>query len=373
MYLSHISLSQYRNYKEIKLEFSDKINVFLGQNAQGKTNLMESIYVLALAKSHRTNNDKDLISWSEDYGKIYGEVVKRNGIDRLELLLSKKGKKAKCNYIEQAKLSQYIGKMNVVMFAPEDLHLVKGSPQMRRKFIDMELGQISPIYIHNLVQFQKILQQRNHYLKSIRGKSNIDEVMLDILDEQLVHFGAFVINKRVEFLNQLEKWAKPIHLGISMEKEVLTLKYKTIVDDVCNDIDLPKIKDIYIEKLKSHRRKDIDRGTTLIGPHRDDFEMFVNDYNVQSFGSQGQQRTTALSLKLAEIELIHEIVQEYPILLLDDVLSELDDFRQTHLLNTIGKKVQTFVTTTSIKGIEHEALQKSKTFYVENGTIDGKD
>ena len=171
MYIERLELKDFRNYESIELDFSSKINVFIGENAQGKTNLMESLYVLSMAKSHRTSNDKELIRWEADYGKIRGAIQKKYGHLPLELTLSKKGKKAKVNHLEQKKLSNYIGQLNVVMFAPEDLYLVKGSPQVRRRFLDMEIGQISPVYLHDLLQFQKILKQRNHILKQNQGKS----------------------------------------------------------------------------------------------------------------------------------------------------------------------------------------------------------
>ncbi len=185
MKLESIKLANFRNYDRLSLEFNESVNVFLGENAQGKTNLLEAIFVLAMAKSHRTPNDKELIKWDEDYGKIEGRLKKKNGSLPLELILSKKGKKVKINHLEQRKLSQYVGACNVVMFAPEDLNLVKGSPSQRRRFIDMEIGQIQPVYIHDLGQYQKVLQQRNALLKERHKRNQASEAMLDILTEQL--------------------------------------------------------------------------------------------------------------------------------------------------------------------------------------------
>src|SRR6478609_7853856 len=184
MYIEQIKLKNYRNYEQLEVQFENKVNVILGENAQGKTNVMESIYVLALAKSHRTTNDKDLIRWDKEYAKIEGRIQKNHGSLPMELIISKKGKKAKYNHIEQKKLSQYVGNMNVVMFAPEDLNLVKGSPQIRRRFIDMEIGQVSPVYLHDMSQYQKILQQRNHFLKMLQIKKLTDQTMLEVLTEQ---------------------------------------------------------------------------------------------------------------------------------------------------------------------------------------------
>jgi DNA replication and repair protein RecF len=368
MYIEQLKLRSYRNYEQLDIEFENKVNVILGENAQGKTNVMESIYVLAMAKSHRTSNDKDLIRWDEEYAKIEGRVEKQHGSLPLQLVISKKGKKAKCNHIEQQRLSQYVGNLNVVMFAPEDLHLVKGSPQVRRRFIDMEIGQVSPVYLHDMGQYQKILQQRNHYLKLLQTKKQTDLTMLDILTEQFIETAVKIIAKRYEFLHLLQEWAKPIHEGISRGLENLRIEYKPSVD-VLEDQDLSKMITIYEEKFGKIKKREIERGVTMLGPHRDDLVFYVNDRDVQTFGSQGQQRTTALSLKLAEIELIHSEIGEYPILLLDDVLSELDDYRQSHLLNTIQGRVQTFVTTTNVDGIDHQTLKDASTFQVSTGTM----
>lgn len=366
MFIESLKVKNYRNYEELDINFENKVNVILGENAQGKTNIMESIYVLAMAKSHRTSNDKDLIRWDEEYAKIEGRIHKKNTSVPLELIISKKGKKARCNHIEQQRLSQYIGNMNVVMFAPEDLHLVKGSPQVRRRFIDMEIGQVSPVYLYEYTQFQKILQQRNHYLKMLQTKKQNDFAMLDVLTEQFIQYAVKILEKRFQFLKLLQKWAEPIHKGISRNLETLQIQYKPSVD-VSESMNLSKMVEEYQEKFVKIKQREIDRGVTLFGPHRDDLVFIVNGRDVQTFGSQGQQRTTALSLKLAEIELIHAEIGEYPILLLDDVLSELDDYRQSHLLNTIQGRVQTFVTTTSVDGIDHITLREASTYEVIQG------
>jgi len=368
LFINELKLKNYRNYEELTIQFENKVNVILGENAQGKTNVMESIYVLAMAKSHRTSNDKELIGWDKEYAKIEGSIEKYNRSTALQLVISKKGKKAKLNHIEQEKLSQYVGAMNVIMFAPEDLNLVKGSPQVRRRFIDMEIGQVSAIYLHDLSRYQKIMQQRNHYLKLLQMRKQKDQTMLDVLTEQLCEAAAKIIYKRLRFISELQKWAKPVHSGISRGLETLRIKYKPSVD-VSEDYDLTKMIEAYEQKFAKIREKEIERGATLAGPHRDDLTFFVNDHDVQTYGSQGQQRTTALSLKLAEIDLIHNEIGEYPILLLDDVLSELDDYRQSHLLNTIQGKVQTFVTTTSVEGIDHQTLKEAATFRVRAGEL----
>ncbi|MBE3569487.1 MAG: DNA replication/repair protein RecF [Bacillales bacterium] len=368
MYVKELILENFRNYESLQLTFDNKVNVILGENAQGKTNVLEAIYVLAIAKSHRTSNDKDLIRWDKEYAKIEGRVEKRHTSIPLELTISKKGKKAKSNHIEQQRLSQYVGNLNVVMFAPEDLHLVKGSPQVRRRFIDMEIGQISPVYLHDISQYQKVLQQRNHYLKQLQTNKQHDKMMLEVLNEQLIMLAVKIVQKRFEFIRLLEEWAQPIHSGISRGLEKLKIDYRPSIN-VLEDNDWSKMVEIFEEKISSQKEREIERGVTLIGPHRDELVFMVNGKNVHTFGSQGQQRTTALSVKLAEIELICSEIGEYPVLLLDDVLSELDDFRQSHLLNTIREKVQTFVTTTSTDGIHHQTLKEAATFHVVAGKV----
>lgn len=368
MHLENIELQNFRNYETANLSFSPSINVLIGENAQGKTNLIESIYFLAMSRSHRTSKDRELIRWDSDFSQVKGQLIKKSHSVPLEIVLSKRGKNAKLNHLEQKKLSDYIGQLNVILFAPEDLSLVKGSPAVRRRFIDMELGQMNKIYLHHLTQYQRILKQRNQFLKKAKYDKKHDTLYLDILTEQLATEGAEVLYYRFRFVNQLTTWAQEVQADISNEKEELSIRYKTSVD-VTEELSKEELFQQLLTEYEKAREQEIDQGTTTLGPHRDDLVFYVNDRNVQTYGSQGQQRTTALSLKLAEIELMREMTGEYPILLLDDVLSELDDSRQTHLLNTIQNKVQTFITTTSLDGVQMDLLNNPLIFYVDNGEI----
>src|SRR5699024_6615484 len=352
MYIKKLSLRNYRNYKSLDVSFDNKVNVIIGENAQGKTNLLESIYVLAFTKSYRAQHDRELIYWNEEFAKISGHISKDERTTPLEIIFHKNGKKAKKNKIEQKKLSEYIGDLNVVMFAPEDLSLVKGSPQVRRRFIDMELGQIEPVYLYHLAEFQKILKHRNQLLKQIQMQKQ-DETILNIYTEQLIDHAAIILQKRYQFLKWLSDAAIPIHANISRHLETLKIEYECSIQ-ATDSMSIDDIKSEYTKAFDHNLKNEIRRGTTLYGPHCDDLSFFINDRNVKLYGSQGQQRTTALSLKLAEIDLIYQQTNQYPILLLDDVLSELDDFRQSHLLDSIQGKVQTFVSTTNIEGIHHE-------------------
>ncbi|MUV37951.1 DNA replication and repair protein RecF [Lentibacillus sp. JNUCC-1] len=368
MHIEQLALKHFRNYQSLDMTFKNKVNVIIGENAQGKTNLMEAMYTLAFTKSHRTSKEKELIQWDADFARIDGRILKRNQSIPLDITISSKGKKARLNRLEQRRLSDYIGALNIVMFAPEDLGLVKGPPQNRRRFIDMELGQIQPRYIYHLGLYQKILRQRNHLLKQLQRGQTRDRTMLHVLTDQLAVHAAALLSRRFKFLERLRTWAEPIHYSISRELENLEILYMPTID-VSEETNEEKIGNAYISHFQSIEDKEVERGTTLIGPHRDDLVFHVNGRDVQTYGSQGQQRTTALSLKLAEIELIYNEIGEYPILLLDDVLSELDDFRQSHLLNTIQGKVQTFVSTTTVDGIDHKTLREADIFRVHDGMI----
>lgn len=367
MQLNELTLHQFRNYRDIALHVDERVNIFLGENAQGKTNLLEAIYVLALAKSHRTSRDRELIQWEKPFARVEGIFEKKTGPVVLELLLHPKGKKGKVNGLEQKRLSDYIGIVNVVMFAPEDLNLVKGMPNVRRRFLDMEIGQMNRVYLHYLGLYQKALKQRNALLKEMQ-KNNGSRNMLDVFTDQLISFAAEVLVRRFLFVERLKKWARDIHFSISNGKEELDIRYVPSAH-VSEEMNLSTIKEVLYETFTEKKEEEIRRGMTLVGPHRDDLAFQVNGRDLQTYGSQGQQRTTALALKLAEIELIYAETGEYPILLLDDVLSELDNFRQSHLLMAMKKKVQTFITTTSIAGIDEAMLAQAKIFHVTDGRI----
>ncbi|MCI1986201.1 MAG: DNA replication/repair protein RecF [Lactobacillus sp.] len=368
MKLAHLTLKNYRNYSAVDTDFSPQINVLIGENAQGKTNLLEAVYVLALARSHRTNNDKELIRFGSEFAKITGRVTRKTGSHQLELVISTQGKKARYNKLEQPKLSSYIGHFNVVLFAPEDLAIVKGSPANRRRFIDMEFGQMSVKYLQTLSEYRIALKQRNAYLKQLKYHQAKDMVLLDVLSDQLAAAGAEIVARRAALLKQMAEFAATIHADITKGREQLTFQYQSQVPEAARG-DAEQAYVAMGELLQKNAQRELDQGTTLVGPHRDDVAFLVNDKNVASFGSQGQQRTTALAVKLAEIDLMKAQTGEYPVLLLDDVLSELDDDRQTHLLKAIQNKVQTFLTTTSLDGIAQEIIDAPTVFRVDNGQL----
>ena len=368
MKLTELNLHHFRNYDEAQVEFSPQINVLIGENAQGKTNLLESIYVLAMTRSHRTNNDRELIEFGKDAAQIRGTVQRELGSLKLELDIGKHGKKAKANHLEKARLSEYLGQLNVILFAPEDLALVKGAPTVRRRFIDMEFGQVSPKYLHDLTQYRDILKQRNRYLKQLQSHEAQDQLYLEVLSEQLAAVGGAIISQRVKFLSELEGYAQELHQSITQGRENLTFEYSSAIKDASTLTEV-ELSEALMDLYRQNQSKEIFQGTTLYGPHRDDVRFLINHKNVQTYGSQGQQRTTALSVKLAEIDLMKNQTGEYPILLLDDVLSELDGARQTHLLKTIQDKVQTFLTTPGLSDVARNLIKEPRIFHIRDGQI----
>lgn len=368
MRVKELEVSQFRNIEQLTLTCPGDLHLFIGANAQGKTNLLESLYVLALGKSHRARSHRELIRWDQPTARLSVRIQRGERPHRLEVRLSDRGKQVVRNGVEQRRLSEYIGTLAVVLFAPEDLDIVKGSPQVRRRFIDTEIGQISPAYVYHLTRYKQLVSQRNSLLKEWGSRRPAETTLLDVLDEQWIESAVPVWRKRLEFVRTLSERAGRIHRAISQGLEELKVRYAPSVE--LDEASPPETwKEQLRRELRRIREQEIRRGSTLIGPHRDDLRLIVNGFDLFAYGSQGQQRTAALALKLAEIELIYQEIGHYPILLLDDVLSELDDHRKTHLLEAIRDKVQTFVTATSLEGIEKETLKRARIWRVEGGTF----
>lgn len=355
MKITNISLHNFRNYTDLWLDFHSQLNIFLGRNAQGKTNILESIYFLALTRSHRTHQDRELIRWGESEMKVTGTIEKKHTTVPLEVTLTSKGRTASINHLKENRLADYIGQLNIILFAPEDLNLIKGTPNLRRRFLDMEIGQMRPLYLYDSLRYNHALKERNSYIKF--DKVLIDKDFLDVLDTQLVEHGEKIMNQRAAFIKKLEKYAGQIHNRLTQGNENLTILYKQ------------NVQGNFATELVKHRDVDILRRQTSVGPHRDELQFFINNINVADYGSQGQQRTVALSIKLAEIDLIFDETGEYPILLLDDVMSELDSNRQLDLLETSLGKTQTFLTTTTLDHLK--SLPDNLTiFEVKDGKIE---
>jgi DNA replication and repair protein RecF len=349
----------YRNYKSLNITLGKNVNVFMGDNAQGKTNILEAIYYCAFAKSHRTSKDRELINWNSDSAYV-SLLVGKDRLDKnIDINILKDGKKAiKINKIKVSKIGELFGNFNVVMFSPEDLKIIKDSPGVRRKFIDMELCQLNSKYYYNLVQYNKVLNERNVVLKNRK----LDSEILDIYDIQLANFGYHIIIERLKYINKLNFYGNDIHKDISSGKENVEFKYISTIKD------LEDIENSFYELLRRNRKKDIEKGTTSIGPHRDDFIVLINDVDTKSFGSQGQQRSAVLTIKFSSLKIIKEMTSEYPVLLLDDVLSELDFNRKRYILSTIGE-IQTIITCTGIEDLTNYLDNSSRVFKVKEGEI----
>lgn len=357
MYISEVDLYQFRNYKRLNLVLNPHLNILYGKNAQGKTNILEALYLCATARSHRTSHEREVINWNEEEAHIRLMLHKNKRIDKIDFHLAKNGKKsAALNGIPIQKLGDLLGIMNVIIFSPEDLQLIKSSPKERRRFIDIELCQLDKIYFYNLQQYYKVLKQRNYVLKNINMHKS-DKSMLDIWDEQLISFGEKIIQSRKEFVKKIGKLASIIHNNITENKEDLKIEYSPNID-----------KESFKLRLKDVLLKDIQTGNSSIGPHRDDILFKINNTDVKVYGSQGQQRSAVLSLKLAEIDLIKKEIGQNPILLLDDVLSELDENRQRDLLWHIGE-IQTILTCTGIEDSILKKVHKGSLFHVTNGKV----
>ena len=370
MIIDRLQLEHYRNYKQLDLSLTKRTNVIVGNNAQGKTNVLEAIAMLAFAKSHRTNRDRDLVRWDDPFSRIHGTITRQERKVELELRIQERGKKVLVNGIERRKVSEFIGIFNVVLFAPEHLDIVKRGPNERRKFLDMELGQINPTYLHHLMQYTKILAQRNKLLKTMNTQGAL--VMLSVWDEQLAEHGAEIIKRRFEFVSKLQQFAEKIHCQIA-QNESLTLDYMCSLGASANEReDTDRLTELLLAKLAEAHVLDIARGTTTVGPHRDDLGIAINDRPAAVFASQGQQRTAALSIKLAEIDLIVAYTDQHPVLLLDDVLSELDERRQIHLIEAMDNRVQTIITTASTFGIDLFLSSETTMHYVQSGVITTK-
>ncbi|MCX0291574.1 DNA replication/repair protein RecF [Lactobacillus kullabergensis] len=369
MYLKHFIAQNYRNLQQFEVDFDPNVNIFIGQNAQGKTNLLEAIYFLALTRSHRTSNDKELIAFGKDYANVSGHIYKSQVDLSLRVLITTKGKKVWVNRVEQAKLSKYVGQLNAILFSPEDLDLIKGAPNLRRRFMDQEFGQISAEYLYFAGKYKQVLQQKNNYLKQLAKGEAHDTMFLEVLSDQLAGVAAEVIVRRFQFLNYLDQYARDAYAHISTSAEKLEVIYRPSVKEISVKDSVEEVYHKVLSNFQKNQKLEILKGTTLSGPHRDDIEFELDGKNAHLYGSQGQQRTIALSIKLAEIQLVHQLTDEYPLLLLDDVMSELDHNRQSALLNYIHGKTQTFITTTDLEGISWEIIKKPKIYRIKSGQI----
>lgn len=374
MKIKSLKLLYFRNYLSTNIEVHPSLNVLVGNNANGKTNIIESIFCLALGKSYRTKSDSECIMFGETATAMSCIVNKNDRELDIMLGINNKGKSAKIAGIKKTKLTDFVGELNVVLFSPEDLQIVKGSPALRREFMNREFYQFSRIYHKYYLMYQHLLKQRNSYLKDMRKnpKDEMSLAYLETLTSQLVKVALYITKERVSFVRDISKLTYKNMLNISNGQETLKIKYKSSVLDALNiaEINDESFTEENLTKVIMKKSfDDIMRGSTKIGPQHDDLEFYINDLDAKMYASQGQQRSIVLSLKLAEINYLKEKTGTYPVLLLDDVLSELDKNRQLKLLDAINENVQTFITTPSISDIKEDLLKKAKVFKIEDGNI----
>ena len=367
MVLSEISLINFRNYDNLNLPLCNNVNILIGNNAQGKTNILESIYVLAITKSHRSLIDNNLIKNNESFCKIKGNIMINNISRKLEFFLSGKEKKVFINKNQIKKLTDYISKFNIIIFTPDDLELIKGSPNGRRKFLNIEIGQIDNKYLNILNDYNKLLKTRNEFLKKINTNSIPELRYLEVLNEKLIEKAIYIYEKRFEFINLVNSNLSNIYSDITNSGD-LNIKYINNLN--INTFDKDKIVEIFKEKFKVNLNREIILGTTLFGPHKDDFAFFNGQNDMKYFGSQGQQRSAVLALKLAEIKIFKDKTKENPILLLDDIFSELDDIKKNNVIKYIKSGIQTIITTTDLNQINEELLLDSYIYKIDNGQVE---
>lgn len=357
MIIKSLELADYRNYESLELQFDRGTNILYGDNAQGKTNILEAIYVAATTKSHKGSKDKEIVHFDKEEAHIRTYIEKENVETRVDMHLRKsKSKGIAVDGQKLKKAADLLGICNVVFFSPEDLGIIKNGPAERRRFVDMELCQLDNIYLYNLNNYNKIINQRNKLLKDMFLNPDLKET-LNIWDMQLVSYGSKIIERRKIFVDQLNEIIYEIHKKLSGDREELRIVYEPNVNT-----------DDFEKNMRYSRERDIKAKMTTVGPHRDDFSIYAGDIDIRKFGSQGQQRTAALSLKLSEIELVKKITKDNPILLLDDVLSELDSNRQNYLLNSIGG-IQTIITCTGLEEFVNNRFEINKVFKVNDGNV----
>lgn len=367
MIVKRLRLENFRNHKDTNIEFSDRFNIIYGDNGQGKTNILEAIYLCASGRSHRTSKDTELVQFNCDFFNV-DTLVYNGGLDKninVKYINNQK-KQIKINDIPIKKIGLLMGNLYAVLFAPEDLFIVKQGPGERRRFVDITLSQIKPSYFYNLQILSKILKQRNILLKNIYSKSGLVDT-IDVWNNKLAEVAANIIIERIKFAATLSKLAQKQHKFITNDAEIITFDYDCSFKINNSDIK-SEIIDIYTKQLEKCIDRDIAFGYTTIGPHRDDFDILINNKSLKLFGSQGQQRSSVLSLKIAEIELIYQETGQYPILLLDDVMSELDENRQKYLMDSI-QSVQTFITCTNDSNFNNLLNNSKRYFKIENGKV----
>ncbi len=377
MYINKLELKNFRNYSEAEINFhSDKV-LFIGKNAQGKTNLLEAVYYLSSLESFRAKSDTDLIKWGQNFCNIKAQIKKFDVDIDLEVNINPPNrKKLKVNGINKNKTSEFINNLSSVCFTTNDLLLLRGTPEDRRNWLDNAIKQIFPAYSERLTKYNKIRTQKNNYLKTLKGNLTADAALLDVWNEQLAIAGSNIIFIRVNFLHELQKTALLKHKQISNNEDLSLTYNSSIIGDIFSEnkfqYNNEYILEHFLQNLEEKKQEEIIRAQSITGPHRDDVSYFINNNDAKKFASQGQQRTVVLSLKLAELQLIKDKTGTNAVLLLDDVLAELDDLRQNFLLNAIETKIQTIITSVDTLHFKNEYLKDVEIFEIKNDEIKKK-
>lgn len=367
MYIKKLILKNYRNYDNLELKFNQNLNIIIGNNAQGKTNILESIYLLGITRSFLTTNDKNLIKMGCNNCKVKASVLVMNRSKNLEVIISEIGKKVKIDNKEVSKFSDYVAKFNIVIFGPHDLKLIKDIPNVRRHFLDVELSQLDTMYLRKIKEFNIVLKNRNEYLKYVKlgGKCNLN--YLDIINEKYASLCVYIYFKRKEFIDKINKYIADIYEKTGNYKG-LNLRYSSNVFLEYDNEDDLKAK--FLKKINDNINKEINYGSSILGVRRDDFSFYLGDKNLINYGSQGQQKLAILSLKLAEIGIFKVVKGENPILLLDDLFGELDIKKRNSVIRYISNDIQTIITTTDVNRIDKKLVSNSKIFKISNGKVE---
>ena len=360
MRIDKLKLINFRNYSKLDIEFNPYLNIIIGNNAQGKTNILEAIYYLSITKSFLIINDFVCIKNGELFSRIVGNIQNINGKKRLEFLINENGKKLMVNGNEIKKHASYIGNLKVIVFNPDNIRIIKDAPGNRRKFLNVEISQLDNQYLNKLNEYNIVLKQRNEYLKVIKN-GKINQVYFDILNEKLVDLAVYIYDGRVRFTQMINKYIGDIFSDIS-GYDGLTVNYLPSVDT-------SNVRKNMEDKLNSSYEREIVYGNTLFGPHRDDFSFKLNDNDLILYGSQGQLKMAILALKLAEVRVFYEICGEYPVLLLYDLLSELDVLKRNKVINYLNRDIQTIVTTTDLENIDSNFIKEANVYKINNGKI----
>ena len=360
MQISSLKLLNFRNYESLELKFSPKVNLIYGKNGMGKTNMIEAIYMLGLTKTFRSNNDDVVIKKGKNIAKIEG-TIKDTILNNYKIIISNAGKRIKIDNNKIAKVSDYITKVNIILFNPDDLKMIKDTPSIRRKMLNIEISGINSEYLLLLNQYNKVLKQRNAYLKALNKKRNTDTSFLNILTEQLVDIGLKIMWIREEFINNINSYISDIYYEIT-HKGTLKVVYKSEF--------MEKSKEMLLKMFEKNISREIFLGKSIFGVQHDDFEFKIGEETVKEFSSVGEQKNSIISFKLAEIKNIEQKLHKKPILILDDLFSELDEEKINNILNLIDQDLQTLITTTDIKNVKPKLLENAKIFHVNNGIVE---